>query len=35
MLFSPAKVVITAVDSGRYIQAGKLDEALLNKSFNL
>lgn len=35
MLFSPAKVVITAVDSGRCFQAGKLDEALLNKSFNL
>ncbi len=35
MLFSPAKVVVTAVDSGRCFQAGKLDEALLNKSFNL
>jgi methenyltetrahydromethanopterin cyclohydrolase len=35
MLFSPAKVVITAVDSGRCFQAGKLDEALLHKSFNL
>lgn len=35
MLFSPAKIIITAVDSGRCFQAGKLDEALLYQSFNL
>ncbi|HFD11019.1 MAG TPA: methenyltetrahydromethanopterin cyclohydrolase [Crenotrichaceae bacterium] len=35
MLFSPAKVIITAVDSGRCFQAGKLDETLLYQSFGL
>lgn len=35
MLFSPARVIITAIDSGRSFSAGKLDEALLNQSFGL
>lgn len=33
MLFSPAKVIVTAVDSGRSFHAGQLDEELLNRSF--
>ncbi len=33
MLFSPASVIVTAVESGRSFRAGKLDEALLAKSF--
>jgi methenyltetrahydromethanopterin cyclohydrolase len=33
MLFSPASVIVTAVESGNSFRAGKLDEALLNKSF--
>lgn len=33
-LFSPAKIAVTAVESGRTFHAGKLDEALLNKAFN-
>ncbi len=33
MLFSPAKVIVTAVESGRSFQAGQLDEALLDRSF--
>jgi methenyltetrahydromethanopterin cyclohydrolase len=33
MLFSPAKVIVTAVDSGRSFHAGQLDEALLERSF--
>ncbi len=33
MLFSPAKVAVTALASGRTFQAGALDEALLERSF--
>ena len=33
MLFSPASVIVTAVDSGRSFHAGKLDEELLERSF--
>ncbi|CAI8873072.1 methenyltetrahydromethanopterin cyclohydrolase [Methylocaldum szegediense] len=33
MLFSPASVIVTAVESGRSFHAGKLDEALLERSF--
>jgi methenyltetrahydromethanopterin cyclohydrolase len=33
MLFSPASVIVTAVESGKSFHAGKLDEELLNKSF--
>jgi methenyltetrahydromethanopterin cyclohydrolase len=33
MLFSPAKVIVTAVDSGRSFHAGQLDEELLERSF--
>jgi methenyltetrahydromethanopterin cyclohydrolase len=33
MLFSPASVIVTAVDSGKSFRAGKLDNALLNQSF--
>lgn len=33
MLFSPASVIVTAVESGNSFHAGKLDEELLNKSF--
>lgn len=33
MLFSPASVIVTAVESGKSFHAGKLDEALLDKSF--
>lgn len=33
MLFSPAKVIVTAVESGRSFHAGQLDEALLERSF--
>lgn len=33
MLFSPASVIVTAVDSGNSFHAGKLDDALLDKSF--
>jgi methenyltetrahydromethanopterin cyclohydrolase len=33
MLFSPASVIVTAVESGKSFRAGKLDEALLNESF--
>ena len=34
MLFSPAKVIVTAVDSGRSFHAGALDEVLLDRSFD-
>lgn len=34
MLFSPASVIITAVESGNSFRAGKLDLALLEQSFN-
>ena len=33
MLFSPASVIVTAVESGKSFRAGKLDEELLDKSF--
>jgi methenyltetrahydromethanopterin cyclohydrolase len=33
LLFSPARVSITALDSGRTFQAGTLDEQLLDRSF--
>ncbi|MGR9073041.1 MAG: methenyltetrahydromethanopterin cyclohydrolase [Gammaproteobacteria bacterium] len=33
MLFSPASVIVTAVESGNSYRAGRLDEELLNKSF--
>ncbi len=34
MLFSPAKVTITAIESGNSFTAGELNEALLNQSFS-
>lgn len=34
MLFSPAKVTVTAVQSGRSFHAGQLDQVLLNRSFD-
>jgi methenyltetrahydromethanopterin cyclohydrolase len=33
MLFSPAKIVITALDSGRSFHAGEIDAKLLYDSF--
>jgi methenyltetrahydromethanopterin cyclohydrolase len=33
MLFSPASVIVTAIDSGKSFRAGKLDNTLLNLSF--
>ena len=33
MLFSPASVIVTAVDSGKTFRAGQLDNALLDQSF--
>ena len=33
MLFSPASVIVTSVDSGNSFRAGQMDEELLNKSF--
>lgn len=33
MLFSPASVIVTAVESGKSFRAGKLDNALLDQSF--
>lgn len=33
MLFSPARVIVTAVESGRSFHAGELDEELLERSF--
>jgi methenyltetrahydromethanopterin cyclohydrolase len=35
MLFSPASVIVTAVDSGKSFRAGKLDNALLDLSFGV
>ncbi len=35
MLFSPASVIVTAVESGNSFHAGKLDNALLNQSFGV
>ncbi len=34
MLFSPASVIVTAVESGNSFRAGKLDNELLNQSFS-
>ena len=34
MLFSPAKVTVTALQSGRTFHAGAIDETLLNESFS-
>ncbi len=34
MLFSPARVIVTAVESGRSFHAGRLDEELLERSFS-
>ncbi len=34
LLFSPASVIVTAVESGRSFRAGKLDNELLNLSFS-
>ncbi|MGR8933509.1 MAG: methenyltetrahydromethanopterin cyclohydrolase [Gammaproteobacteria bacterium] len=33
MLFSPASVIVTAVESGNSFRAGRLDQALLDQSF--
>ena len=33
MLFSPAKVTVTALKSGRSFQAGHIDTAVLARSF--
>ncbi len=33
MLFSPASVIVTAIESGKSFRAGQLDQELLNKSF--
>jgi methenyltetrahydromethanopterin cyclohydrolase len=33
LLFSPASVIVTAVESGKSFRAGKLDNALLDQSF--
>ena len=33
MLFSPAKVIVTNIDTGNSFHAGQLDEELLEKSF--
>ena len=33
MLFSPASVIVTSVESGNSFRAGQMDEELLNKSF--
>lgn len=35
MLFSPASVIVTAVDSGKSFRGGKLDNALLDQSFGI
>jgi methenyltetrahydromethanopterin cyclohydrolase len=35
MLFSPARVIVTAVESGNSFRAGQLDHALLDQSFGL
>ena len=35
MLFSPACVLVTALDSGRTYRAGKIDETLLSRSFGV
>jgi methenyltetrahydromethanopterin cyclohydrolase len=33
LLFSPASVIVTAIESGRSFHAGRIDEALLERSF--
>ena len=33
LLFSPAQVIVTALDSGRSHRAGAIDEALVDRSF--
>ena len=35
LLFSPAEVMVTAIESGHTFRGGKVDEALLDKSFGL
>ena len=35
MLFSPASVIVTAIESGRSFHAGQLDNALLDQSFGV
>ncbi len=35
MLFSPASVIVTAVESGKSFRAGQLDNALLDQSFGV
>jgi len=35
LLFSPARVAVTALESGRTFQAGRLDSALLERSFGV
>jgi methenyltetrahydromethanopterin cyclohydrolase len=35
MLFSPARVSVTAMDSGSTFRAGAIDEALLRRSFGV
>ncbi|NOT85665.1 MAG: methenyltetrahydromethanopterin cyclohydrolase [Methylococcaceae bacterium] len=35
LLFSPASVIVTAVESGKSFRAGQLDNALLDQSFGL
>jgi len=35
LLFSPARVVVTALDSGNSFTGGALDEALIDRSFGL
>ena len=35
MLFSPASVIVTAVESGNTFRAGHIDNALLDQSFGL
>ena len=34
MLFSPAKVTVTALETGESFQAGSIDEAILSRSFS-
>jgi len=33
MLFSPAKAMVTAVDSGKSFQSGGIDDVLIARSF--
>jgi len=34
MLFSPAMVTVTALKSGKSFEAGRIDEAVLSRSFS-